>query len=36
VGATTALGWTAQTSLSDGLARYYRWFLDHRTELRCA
>jgi GDP-L-fucose synthase len=36
VGALTALGWSAQTSLSDGLARYYRWFLDHRAELRCA
>jgi GDP-L-fucose synthase len=36
VGALAALGWTAQTSLSDGLARYYKWFLDHRAELRCA
>jgi GDP-L-fucose synthase len=36
VGALTALGWTAQTSLSDGLARYYKWFLDHRAELRYA
>ena len=32
----SALGWTAQTSLSDGLARYYQWFLEHRAELRCA
>jgi GDP-L-fucose synthase len=36
VSVLTALGWKAQTSLSDGLARYYRWFLDHRAELRCA
>lgn len=30
------LGWTASTSLRDGLERSYRWFLDHEGERRPA
>jgi len=29
------LGWRAQTSLSEGLVRYYQWFLKNREQLRC-
>lgn len=32
----TALGWTATTPLEEGLARTYRWFLDHLEEARGA
>src|SRR3546814_82110 len=35
IGALAALGWTAQISLPEGLQHYYRWFLDHRADLRC-
>jgi GDP-L-fucose synthase len=28
------LGWRPRTSLSDGLAMYYRWFLDHIDSIR--
>ncbi|NIA69020.1 GDP-L-fucose synthase [Pelagibius litoralis] len=34
VTALSALGWTAQTSLRDGLASYYDWFLNNHAELR--
>lgn len=34
VGALGALGWQARTSLQEGLALYYEWFLNHRAELR--
>jgi len=30
----TALGWQARTPLKDGLALYYRWFLDHIDTLK--
>lgn len=30
----TALGWKAQTSLEDGLHRYYSWFLENNDHLR--
>jgi GDP-L-fucose synthase len=30
----TRIGWTATTSLEEGLRRSYRWFLDHRHEAR--
>ncbi len=29
-----ALGWTASTTLRDGLAQTYAWFLEHEHELR--
>jgi len=29
-----AIGWTAPTSLSEGLKRYYAWFLAHQDSLR--
>lgn len=29
-----SLGWTAGTSLREGLAKTYRWFLEHHTEAR--
>jgi GDP-L-fucose synthase len=32
VGRINALGWTAPTSLRDGLARAYRWYLEHVAE----
>jgi len=32
VGRINALGWTAPTSLRDGLARTYRWYLEHVAE----
>lgn len=28
------LGWTAQTTLRDGLSRTYQWFLDHEDDFR--
>jgi GDP-L-fucose synthase len=31
-----ALGWTAQTSLRDGVERTYDWYLDHEEELIAA
>lgn len=34
VGRLAALGWTACTPLEEGLAGYYRWFLEHRDRLR--
>ena len=36
VSAIASLGWRSKTSLSDGLARYYRWFLDNINRLRGA
>jgi GDP-L-fucose synthase len=32
VGRINALGWTAPTSLRDGLARAYQWYLEHVAE----
>jgi nucleoside-diphosphate-sugar epimerase len=29
-----AMGWTARTSLRDGIAETYRWFLDHAADIR--
>jgi GDP-L-fucose synthase len=34
VGKLTALGWTAQTPLEEGLRLSYRWFLEHEGEAR--
>ena len=34
VGKLTALGWTAQTPLAEGLSLSYRWFLEHQQEAR--
>jgi GDP-L-fucose synthase len=34
VGRVKALGWTASTSLADGLRQTYAWFLDHAADLR--
>ena len=34
VSALSALGWTAQISLRDGLAAYYDWFRSNYAELR--
>jgi len=34
VSALSALGWRAQTSLREGLALYYEWFLNNRAGLR--
>ncbi len=30
----TSLGWTAPTSLKEGIAKTYRWFLEHEHQLR--
>ncbi len=30
----TGLGWSASIPLDEGIATTYRWFLDHRAELR--
>ena len=30
----TALGWSAETPLEEGLRLSYRWFLDHQQEAR--
>lgn len=34
VGVLDAMGWEARTSLQEGLALYYDWFLRHRADLR--
>ena len=33
VGRLTRLGWQAPTTLRDGIARTYRWFLEHQGDL---
>ncbi|MPY70322.1 MAG: NAD-dependent epimerase/dehydratase family protein [Alphaproteobacteria bacterium] len=34
VGRLHAMGWRAKTGLRDGVASTYRWFLEHRAEVR--
>jgi GDP-L-fucose synthase len=34
VSALSDMGWTAQTTLKEGLARYYAWFLDNIDAVR--
>jgi GDP-L-fucose synthase len=34
VGRLHAMGWRAKTGLRDGVASTYRWFIEHRAELR--